>query len=94
MLILLNVVMLVLLLVAQCFLVALLVTVLRIGRHRWDEARNLSGSFKSVLLGEVKTNRDGQRDIRVSKGMVWDKARQRRRCQGKLSDEYIRSLVS
>jgi hypothetical protein len=72
----------------------MLLTVIHIGRDRWKETGNLSGSAGQVLLGEVKTDRDGLRDPRVSKGKVWDNATQHWRRQGKLSDEYVKNMVS
>lgn len=75
-------------------LIGVLFTVIHIGRDRWREAGALSGSARQVLQGEVLTDRDGQRDPRVSKGKVWDKATKHWRRQGKLSDEYIKNMVS
>jgi len=71
----------------------LIVTIIRIGKDRWREAASLSGSATTVFKGEVKTDRDGLRDPRVSKGKVWNKATERWQQQGKLSDEYVRNMV-
>jgi len=71
-----------------------LFTVLHIGRDRWKEAGALSGSTRQVLRGEVETDRDGLRDPRVSKGKVWNKATEHWQRQGKLSDEYVKNMVS
>ena len=71
----------------------MLATVFHIGRDRWREAADLSGSAPKVLKGEVETDRDGLRDPRVTKGKVFDKATKHWRSQGKLSDEYIKNMV-
>ena len=74
--------------------VGLTATVVHIGRDRWREAGSLSGSLRKVLKGEVETDRNGLRDPRVTKGKVWDEATKHWRSQGKLADEYIKSMVS
>ncbi len=83
-----------LLVIAAGISIGMLFTVIHIGRDRWKEAGFLSGSASQVLQGEVETDRDGLRDPRVSKGKVWDKATERWRRQGKLSDEYVKNMVS
>jgi len=92
--ILIEVAQLALIVIAAGIFIGMLFTVIHIGRDRWKEAGALSGSAKNVLQGEVETDRDGLRDPRVSKGKVWDKATQHWRRQGKLSDEYVRNMVS
>ena len=74
--------------------VGLTTTMVYIGRDRWREAGSLSGSLRKVLRGEVKTDRNGLRDPRVTKGKVWDETTQCWRSQGKLADEYIKNMVS
>lgn len=84
---------LILVLFATVISLAIFATVLRIGKDRWTEAGQLSGSTKQVFRGEVETDRDGLRDSRVAKGKVWNKATKHWERQGKLSDEYVKNLV-
>ena len=74
-------------------LIGLLRIVFSIPGQRWQEASELSGSSSEVFYGEVEADRDGLRDPRVAKGKVWDRATSRWLPQGKLSDEYLNSLV-
>lgn len=83
-----------LIMIAAGVSIGMLFTVVHIGRDRWQEAGKLSGSASKVLKGEVETDRDGLRDPRVTKGKVWDKATMHWRSQGKLSDEYVKNMVS
>ena len=94
MVILFEVAKLALIVIAAGISIGMLFTVIHIGYDRWKEAGRLSGSPDQVLKGEVETDRDGLRDPRVSKGKVWDKATQHWRRQGKLSDEYVKNMVS
>ncbi len=84
---------LVLVFIALCFWVVVLATVLHVGKERWDEANKISGSPMKAILGEVETDPGGVRDIRVSKGLAWDKKQRRWIRQGELSNEYIQDLI-
>ncbi len=82
-----------LVMIAFGYWVVVLATVLHVGKERWDEANEISGPPMKAFMGEVETTPGGVRDIRVSKGLVWDKKKDRWVRQGKLSDEYIQDLI-
>ncbi len=86
--------MLVWLAVIALILLMMLATVLHIGKARWEEAGRISGSVRKAFWGEVDPEPGGVRDIRVSKGQAWDKKQQCWIDQGKLSDDYVRDLVT
>ena len=75
------------------FLVGFLRIVLSVPTGRWYEAHALSGSPTKALYGEVEADPNGLRDPRIAKGKVWDRATKGWLPQGKLSDEYLNSLV-
>ncbi len=83
-----------LLFLALIFIIGLLRVVFSIPTEKWAEANELSGSVQNALLGEVETDRDGLPDPRVAKGEVWNEATKQWLPQGKLSDEYLNSLVN
>jgi hypothetical protein len=53
----------------------------------------LQGGVMTVLRGEVRADRDGLADPRVAKGLVYDERKKLFVAQGKLTDEYISSLI-
>lgn len=75
------------------FLVSLVWPVLSIDGYRHSQAKELSGSATDALYGEVETNRDGIPDPRVAKGIAWDSKKKKFVPQGKISDEYLNSLL-
>jgi hypothetical protein len=75
------------------FVVSLVWPVVSIDSYRRDQAKELSGSASGVLFGEVETNRDGVPDPRVAKGIAWDIEKKAFVPQGKISDEYLNSLL-
>jgi hypothetical protein len=84
----------VLFLILGAFVLAVVLSVIKVGSSRWDEASSLSGSMATVLAGEVEGDRDGLRDPRIAKGKVWKKATSTWVPQGKLADEYIKNMAS
>jgi hypothetical protein len=75
-------------------LLAFLLAVFRIGPNRWQEASRLSGGGSKALYGEVEADRNGIRDPRIVKGKVFKWATKTWEPQGKLSDEYLKNMVS
>lgn len=83
-----------LVLVVAGIVLAVLIVVFRAKPHEHTEASRLTGGFSSAVLGEVVTDRDGLKDPRVEKGMIWNRRKGEFIAQGKISDEYLKSLVS
>ncbi len=94
MLVWLAVIALIFLLYAFGVLLMMLATVLHVGKERWEEAGRISGSVRKAFMGEVDPEPGGVRDIRVTRGRVWDRKKRRYLRQGKLTDDYVRGLVS
>ncbi len=81
-------------LILGSFILAVILSVIKVGSSKWDEAASLSGSMAAVLAGEVEGDRDGLRDPRIAKGKVWKKATATWAPQGKLAEEYIKNMAS
>jgi len=75
------------------FVAFLLLVMIRQGWARSREVVRLQGGPTRVLRGEVDADRDGLRDPRVTKGLVYDKKTGRYVRQGKLADEDVVALV-
>ncbi|MGZ9809124.1 hypothetical protein ACXN5S_01545 [Pseudoroseicyclus sp. H15] len=77
--------------IVTVFSIVLSWTIIRAGRHRFEEAQRLQGDLSSVSQGKVKPSFEVGNDPRVVEGMEQDSSGVVVR-NTRLSDDYLKSI--